>query len=274
MIMIEDISKSEIEEIFSILREHFRADFSDYKLSCLERRIKRRMLLSRSADIRNYIDFLKKNENERRDLFDTVTINVTKFFRDENTFDYIFNKIIPAIRHVPDIKVWSAACASGEEAYSVSMMLDYYKEANKCRYNFTVYGTDIDRRSIQTAQEGAYTPKSLFNTPAFFRQIFELYTEKGKNIYRIMDKMQRVTRFKVENLHDANWDFKFDIILCRNVFIYFDRALQNKMLDMLARFIKPDGFLVLGRVETIFTDGKTKFEIVSNRDKIYKLKKE
>jgi two-component system CheB/CheR fusion protein len=272
--MQNKLDKTEIDKVFDIVKDRFDADFSNYKLNCLSRRIKRRMLIARFDDIEDYIIFLKSSSQEQEYLYDAITINVTRFFRDEETYKYVNENILPDLAANSKINIWSAGCASGEEPYSLAMMFEYYKIVHRLPFQYTVYANDIDENSITIAEKGIYTPKSLFNVSPEFKKIFDIFSKKEKNYYHISQNIKNKVEFRIQNLLSVNWKIKFDLILCRNVFIYFERKLQDNILSTFKGYIQDDGYLVLGRVETIFQNGKNLFDIVSNRNKVYKIKKE
>ncbi len=261
-----------INNIFDILNSYYSIDFSSYKINCLQRRIKRRMIILKLEKVEDYLELISNNEDERKKLLDTITINVTRFFRDEKTYDYIYQNLMPKIKDKHDINIWSAGCSSGEEPYSIAMLFDYFKEENHLNYNYHVFSTDIDQGSIEKAEQGVYTPKSIYNLNGIFRTIFNYHVKKEGNYYYIADKIKVNVSFEKNSIFSSRWKDKFDFIFCRNVFIYFSRELQNRALQIFREQLKDDGYLVLGRVETIFSEKRDIFKIVSNRDKIYSKK--
>lgn len=271
--MTMSLDEIKIREIFDVLKRNFNSDFSNYKINCLSRRIKRRMILCKLESIDEYIDLIKSDEQELNTLYKTITINVTRFFRDEATYDYIYDTILPQLSDKRIVNVWSAGCASGEEPYSMAMLLEHFRIVKGANYRFKVYATDIDIHSVETAKSGVYTPKSLFNVSGRFRKIFNMLSKKDGNYYKMLPQIIDNVEFRRQNLMSAAWDVKFDLILCRNVFIYFSRELQNQVLNIFRTHLKDDGQLVLGRVETIFSDGKVLFDVVSNKNKVYTKKR-
>ncbi|MCK4643127.1 protein-glutamate O-methyltransferase CheR [bacterium] len=271
--MADPLNEVKIHEIFDILKKKFDSDFTSYKINCLSRRIKRRMMLCKLEDIDDYISLIRIDEKEVNVLYKTITINVTRFFRDEATYDYIYDTILPEIADRRHLNIWSAGCASGEEPYSIAMLLQNYKITKGANFRFTVFATDIDTPSVEIAQKGVYTPKSLFSVTGRFRNVFNMFSQRQGNYYHIIPEIREKVEFKIQNLINSSWDVKFDLILCRNVFIYFSRELQNQILNTFRKHIRDDGQLVLGRVETIFSDGKTLFDVVSNKNKVYKKKR-
>ncbi|MCD6578057.1 protein-glutamate O-methyltransferase CheR [bacterium] len=261
-----------IQNIFDILNAYYSIDFSSYKLNCLQRRIKRRMIISKIDKVEEYLELISNDEKERSKLMDTITINVTRFFRDEKTYNYIYKNLLPKFTQKKDIKVWSAGCSSGEEPYSIAMLLDYYKTEKHLNYNYNIFATDIDSRSIDKGLSGVYTPKSIYNLSDIFHIIFNFYIKKQGNYYYIDENIMNSVHFEKNSIFSSNWEGKFDFIFCRNVFIYFSRELQNQALQIFRDHLKDDGYLVLGRVETIFFEKRNIFNIISNRDKIYSKK--
>ncbi|MFH1453814.1 MAG: protein-glutamate O-methyltransferase CheR [Armatimonadota bacterium] len=250
-------------------------DFTQYRPKCIERRIASRMRSTDTHTYAEYAAFIKRNPEELDKLLNSLTINVTEFFRDKEVFDVLRKDILPDIirgkegRTKKTIRIWSAGCADGSEAYSVAMLLyDILGERMFSDFVVSIFATDIDREIIKKAQAGIYAfGVHLKNVDAKFMRRFFNHTKNSE--YAVSDNLRLITRFKYHDLvRDVPLKY-MDLILCRNVFIYFSRELQQKVFSNFYKSLNKDGYLVMGRIETVWGEMQNYFRVLDRKNKIY-----
>jgi chemotaxis methyl-accepting protein methylase len=242
---------------------------ASYKEKCVRRRIAVRMRARGVHTFEEYGLVLDRDRHEYDLLLDALTINVTKFFRNPETFAAIDRELVPALyaRAEPQIRIWSAGCASGEEPYSLAMLMHRYAIAQGKRFDrVDVLGTDLDRASLTAADRAAYLEPTLSDTPAEIRQMYFSMQPP----YRIHSDVRARVQFRRHDLLREPFPDPQHLIVCRNVIIYFDRATQEELFERFAAALLPGGFLVLGRVETLFGPARTMFAPVDGRERLFR----
>ncbi|MRR56090.1 MAG: PAS domain S-box protein [Deltaproteobacteria bacterium] len=267
-------AESALKKTFILLRDQSGHDFSQYKPNTIHRRIERRMAMHQIETLDGYVKYLQKTPPEVEALFRDLLIGVTSFFRDPQAFKALEDRVIPKIfAGKPTgavVRVWSPGCSTGEEAYSIAILLQERLDELKQSYKVRVFATDIDSRAIVTAREGTY-PASIAADilPERLERFFT--TESNGNAYRI----HRVIRdMLVFSEHDMNKDppfSKLDLISCRNLLIYMGGALQKKLIPLFHSALNPGGFLFLGTSETVGEFGNL-FAVVDRKLKLYQHK--
>lgn len=261
--------KDSIGEIFSILRDSNGSDFSDYKLTTLNRRIKRRMAALKLSKIDDYITLLRKDPDEPIKLHKDFLIGVTSFFRDKEAFDDLrteLSKVLAAKDRNEGIKVWVVACCTGEEAYSVAIVISELMEEESIYREVHIFATDIDEQSIHTARAGAYSAADVSDMPS---ELVKKYFTLKNEIYKINKNIRDMIIF---SRHDVVRDppfTKLDLITCRNLLIYFNSPLQARILPMFHYALKSGGLLFLGLSESVGAQHNL-FTSVSKNSKLYK----
>jgi chemotaxis protein methyltransferase CheR len=242
---------------------------ASYKEKCVRRRIAVRMRARGVHTFEEYGHVLDRDRHEYDMLLDALTINVTKFFRNPETFAAIDRQIVPALyaRVEPQLRIWSAGCASGEEPYSLAMLMHRYAIAEGRRFDrVEVLGTDLDRASLAAADRAAYLEPTLVDTPAELRQMYFSMQPP----YRIPRDVRARVQFRRHDLLREPFPESQHLIVCRNVIIYFDRMTQEQLFERFAAALLPGGFLVLGRVETLFGPARTMFAPVDSRERLFR----
>ena len=227
-------------------------DFSQYKKSTIGRRIERRMSMHDIADTEVYARYLKEHPTEVQALFKELLINVTSFFRDPEAFDALRNEILPKlIQSKPDgynFRVWITGCASGEEAYSIAIVLRELMEENKSEFKIQLYATDLDDEAIALARAGIYPPNIVQDiTPERLRRFFT----KEEAGYRVKKEIREMVVFAVQNVIKDPPFTKIDLLCCRNLMIYLESELQNRLIPAFHYALKPGGVLFLSPSESI-----------------------
>ncbi len=262
-----------------ILRKIERAsslDFTNYKDKCLKRRIRVRQRALDIHSYKEYFDFLQNNDEEMDTLIDTITINVTQFFRDYTAFKYLqSNVFIPYSedKNLFKLRIWSAACASGEEPYSIAISLCESFGRKIERVKIDIFATDIDDKSLKIAEKGIYPAKNVRVLLDKEPEILPKYFDKQQDgQYKVKDSIKEMIQFKKRDLiKDAHFS-RINILFCRNLFIYFEKTLQEEILKKFHNDLKDNGYLVLGKVETILGIGESYFKSLSVKERIYKKK--
>jgi len=243
------------EELLRRILAHLRVrtghDFSKYKRSTVSRRIARRMQVTRTDDLREYYEILREKGDEAQALLGDLLISVTTFFRDQDAFEALRTQVLPDMfegKHPTDhIRVWVSGCATGEEAYSVAMLL--LEEAGKHEFRPTVqvFGSDLDARALAVAREGRY-PGSI-EADVSEDRLRRFFTREGDG-YHVRQELRDIILFAVHDLLKDPPFSRVDLTSCRNVLIYLDRDLQEQVCSTFHYALNPGGFLLLGSSET------------------------
>ena len=246
---------------------------SSYKDKCLRRRIAVRMRAKGSVTHSEYAGILDADPREYDRLVRSLTINVTKFFRNWDTFSVIQQKVVPALweRRERELRVWSAGCASGEEAFSLAILLHKYgaERSELSRLDrLSIVGTDIDAHCLEDAESAEYGEAALGDTPAALRQ--DYFSEMAGR-YAMLPDIRRLVRFQCSDLLRSEPPFEdIHLIVCRNVVIYFEREAQDALFEEFHRTLASGGFLVLGKVETLLGTARGMFSPVNARERIFR----
>ncbi len=240
------------DKILMTIRSQTGHDFSLYKKSTIHRRLEKRMSLHEIEDVSIYLRYLQEHRDEVQILFKELLISVTNFFRDPEAFEVLKRKVIPKLlQNKPGghtFRVWAPGCASGEEAYSIAMILRELAEEKKLDFRFQIFATDIDENAIDTARSGIYPGNIAIDvTPERLKHFF---TKEG-NAYRIKKEIRDAVIFAVQNVIRDTPFTKLDLISCRNLLIYLDTELQEKLIPLFHYSLKPGGILFLGSSESI-----------------------
>jgi len=244
-------------------------DFSRYHQSILRRRVALRLRANNKDSYSEYLKVLAQNPAEYEKLFDVLTINVSEFFRDKPVWEEIKKVLKKALdnRSNNRIKIWSAGCAKGEESYSLAILTEEMDSKKKIE----VYATDIDPGSISEARKGIYDVRRVRNVPDdILKKYFDF---DGQGNYVLKDFIKKKVIFKRHDLINDIPLFETNIIICRNVFIYFTKPLQETILNKFYTSLKNGGYLIIGKAETILTEAKLIFEDFDINNRIYRKKK-
>ncbi len=259
-----------LREIMAILRARTSHDFRQYKRATILRRIERRLQVSGLTDLREYRDYLHEHPDETPLLLQDMLISVTSFFRDRDAFDVLQTTVIPQLldnRSANEpIRVWSAGCATGEEAYSIAMALQEAAERAVDGVAFQVFATDIDERAIATARLGLYPDSILADVDS--RRSRQFLTKEAVH-YRVKKELRANVLFAIHNVLSDPPFSRLDMVCCRNLLIYLDRDAQLEILRTFHFALRQGGFLFLGRSETADGAGDL-FTLVDKKARIYR----
>jgi two-component system CheB/CheR fusion protein len=250
--VVEADAQNALQKIFYLLRGQTGHDFSLYKKNTICRRIERRMHVHQIDDISVYVRYLQESNQEVRILFNELLIGVTNFFRDPDAFEALKDKYLPELlKDKPDdysVRVWIPGCSSGEETYSIAILLLECMEGLNRHFSIQIFGTDIDEDAISCARSGIY-PASIAADVSSER--LARYFHREGNQYRVKKNVRELVIFAVQNMIKDPPFSKLDMLCCRNLLIYFGPELQQRVLPIFHYSIKPDGLLFLGSSESI-----------------------
>lgn len=253
------------------IKEDRGLDFQHYHQDLLKRRVAIRM---RALGMNSYSDYLLallKTSDEYEKLFEVLCINVSEFFRDAPVWEEVrkvADQLVRAKKQSAEraVKVWSAGCANGEEAYTVGIVFTELMGANPC-CELSICATDVDGASLAAGKKGQYKKESLKNIERGIRDRF--FTPDGLQ-YRVIEPIKKLVKFDYLDLTSTNLVKDTDMVFCRNVFIYFDRSLQEQLLMKFYNSLKPGGYLVLGKAETLISEAKQIFEEINFDARIFR----
>ncbi|UTE76149.1 protein-glutamate O-methyltransferase CheR [Rossellomorea sp. KS-H15a] len=229
-------------------------DLSLYKEAQMKRRLTALYEKKGYGSFQEFLGALNRDREEMEGFLDRMTINVSEFFRNYKRWEILETKILPRLLSGnPVLKVWSAACSTGEEPYTLSMMLSKYMTLS----NGSITATDIDKNALQRAMNGVYPERSLTELPEEMKKVH--FTQEGP-LFKLKDEVKRTVSFKQQNLLSDPFEGKYDLIVCRNVMIYFTEEAKNLLYHKFNHSLKPGGVLFVGSTEQIFNPSQYGFE--------------
>lgn len=275
-----------LELIFKGLRARCDIDFSSYREGTIKRRLSRRMVATGCDNYKDYFDYLEKNQEEYGRLFMDLTIKVSRFFRNRAVFEILSDKIFPDIINAKEskndntLRIWCAGCSFGEEVYSVAITLVEYLKKNEKRiddYNISIFGTDIDGKALKKARAGVYDGKAVKEIKKEILDTYFILSEatdtrhlmgftrliQSSNhpnfpSYLVVDAIKNMVSFSNHDLASktkisppTGIVANYDLILCRNLLIYFSKLLQERAFSNLFNSLNPGGYIILGKSESI-----------------------
>jgi len=259
--MVEPLDDYYVNLFSTLIYNQSGIHFSKNNRSILENRLRERLKAMKIDNIRSYYEIIIKDPEEMKVLLDSVTTNLTRFFRNTGHFQTLEHYIIPKIisfkreKGMNHIRVWSAGCASGEEPYSIAMVL---KEHLPLSFSAEIVASDISLTSLLTAREGFYNEARIGDVPLAY---LKKYFEKKSEGYKIREDLKTMIKFDYHNLKYESGSKNIDILFCRNVIIYFDETAQKALINRFWDAMGSYSFLILGHSESLFGT-KTSFEFV------------
>jgi chemotaxis protein methyltransferase CheR len=263
----------EFSRLLKFIFEHRGLDCKQYKPNYLKRRVSVRMRARDTLRYSDYLQLLKRDPEEYRSLLNDLTINVTEFFRDPDVYQAIRDKVLPEIleykraKRSNAIRIWSAGCATGEEPYSLAMLTHEYisRQKDSDFWMVRITATDLDENSLQTARRGYYPVVNVLPGDRTDR-----YFEAEGDGWQVRNEILHMVKFyRADLMHRPSHRF-MDIIVCRNVLIYFEKEMQKKLLQFFHQSLRRDGFLVLGKSEAIVGTVGTQFDPYLRRERVYR----
>jgi chemotaxis protein methyltransferase CheR len=268
------IGASEVDELIMLINDYSGYDFSDYSMPSLHRRFQRYIDLNKISDFKQLLQDLMNDSSMLNNLIEEVTVNVTEMFRDPSFFAAIRTDIVPQLNKLPVIKIWHAGCSTGEEVYSMAILLKEHNLLDKS----IIYATDINQTVLDAAKAGKYSIESFKENEINYREsegtkkISDYYTVLNGEVLMNDDLKSKII-FSTHNLVSDSAFNQFDLIVCRNVLIYFNKSLQDNVLQMFYNSLSENGMLAIGSKETImFSPIESKMQVVNANWKIWKKK--
>ncbi|MBD3239381.1 MAG: PAS domain-containing protein [Chitinivibrionales bacterium] len=265
-------SKNALKEILAIVRSRVRHDFTEYKTSTIRRRIVRRMNVHQITDPDDYLNYLRENPAEARMLFSELLVSVTSFFRDPEAFEAMagvgLRQLVRSHEDGSELRAWVAGCATGEEAYSVAILISECMHGAGKRLNVQVFATDLDARAIERARAGRYPGDITQNMPKERLDRYFVRDEKG---YRVRKEIREMLVFAPHNVLSDPPFTRLDLVVCRNLLIYLEGGPQKQLLKVFHYALRPGGLLFLGPSESIGPQAEL-FETLHNKWKVFRRK--
>ena len=249
-------------------------DFRQYNQGVIRRKVGYRMHMNGVSSYGEYARFLRKSPDEYEKMLEALCINVTEFFRDMEvwvTIRYLLETLInqKKLKGHNTLRIWSAGCSSGEEPYSLAIVLKELLKAGLKNFSFELYATDIDKKCLLMASDGVYPKNNLKNVEEKYLKSY--FTLLGDGNYRIKEEIKNMVKFQYLDLIKQDFLRETDVIVCRNVFIYFNRELQEQLLKKFYFSLCPGGYLIKGKAETIINEASGyHFEDVDTNARIYR----
>lgn len=257
------------KDIYSILQDRVGHDFSHYKDKTFLRRVERRMHVRQITDLPTYVQFLKTEAEEAPLLFRDLLIGVTSFFRDEKYFEVLAKEIIPRLfdgkKTGDPIRIWVPGCATGEEAYSIAMLMREAMANAPAKPKVQIFASDIDDNALTIARAGRYPAQLLESLPP---ERLERHFVRNGNTYQVSKELRELCMFSSHNIIRDPPFSKMDLISCRNLLIYFDADLQRQVIPVFHYALKPGGYLFLGASENVSKHADL-FEPVNKKHRIF-----
>lgn len=268
------------DKVIESVRQHLKAarglDISGYSSTFVLRSLRKRMGRSDAKDLPDYLRLLRTSEQETTEFIGALSINVTDFFRDEGVFEALSEKVLRTVIKSKlgsggIVRIWSAGCASGQELYTLAICLEQELKRVGRPENVmgTVTGGDLSTSALAFARKGVYTKEQVKNIPP--RLLDEYFDEKDET-YQVGDRLRRRVRLVNEDLLSEPMSRFFDVVVCRNVLIYFSRPMHDTVLMNLHRSLRPGGYLMLGRTESLVGPPRLHYELMDAENRIFRRK--
>lgn len=271
---MSELENTELHYFLKSIEKRYGYDFTGYSKSSLKRRIIRYIKQTPHETLAQLLPVLLRSDTAFVDFLQNVTVNVTEMFRDPWFYKSLREKILPSLASYPFIKIWHAGCSTGEEVYSVAILLE---EAGLLKRS-KQYATDINPQVLETAREGVVSLQHMKEYTQNYinsggKQEFSKYYKVANNQACFDEHLKTNMVFAVHNLVTDQSFNEFNLIICRNVLIYFDKELQNKTIHLFTQSLSSLGYLALGSKESLlFSDDIRNYEVIESNSKLFRLK--
>lgn len=262
-----EVIDQDLAEIFDLLEKKTGVDFADYKVNTIQRRLHGRLSHLKIKDLSTYLKYINKNPNEVESLFNSVLIGVTQFFRDHDLFSELQKELQDLIQKKTDqtLRIWVAGCATGEEPYSIGILIYEILGAEFKNWNIQIFATDIDDNAIAFGRRGVYSKESLESLSQDLIDKYFVSTDRG---FEVIKELRGIILFSRHDLTSNPPFLKLDLISCRNLLIYFKLDLQKKVIPIFHYALLEDGILFLGKSENLGVHSD-KFAVSHKKANIY-----
>jgi chemotaxis protein methyltransferase CheR len=266
----DDLSDADFEAVAELLRRRRQFDLSQYKDRCIRRRIAKRLRICQVRDFSAYLNKLEVDRDELDTLLATISIHVSQFFRNPDTFRILEQKILPELLRCAradgrtGLTLWSAGCSTGEEPYSLALLVDDMAVQD---LDIRILATDISEPVLESARLGSFEATRMKEIPP---DVIASYFQAENGHYHLADRVRKKVEFLRHNIMTASGYPPADLILCRNVLIYFTRSEQERILSRFAKALPEYGALVLGRAETMTGEARDYYRPEFPVERIYR----
>ena len=248
--------RDDFDKFKSLMYHKTGIDLRCYKEQQMKRRLKSLYEKRGYQSFDEYFQAIEQDRSLLHEFLDRMTINVSEFYRNASRWDCLKDHILPELmRKAPSLKVWSAACSTGEEPYTLAMILDLLTPGRR----HDILATDLDKVVLQKAENAVYCVQSLHKLP-------KVYVDKNfikrDELYQVKPEIKRLVKFKQHNLLEVEYPAQLDLIICRNVLIYFTEDAKNEIIEKFSKALKPGGVLFIGSTEQIFSPKQYKFNSI------------
>jgi chemotaxis protein methyltransferase CheR len=268
----ESVEEVEIEALLGALERRYGYDFRNYARASLRRRIRATLEAEKLATVSALQQLLLRDPTSMQRFIYRLSVHVTSMFRDAEFFRIFRSEVVPWLRTYPYLRIWHAGCATGEEVYSMAILLEEEGIYDRCR----IYATDISDLLLQRAKRGIYTLEAIRRYTAAYhraggrRDFSSYYTADSENAV-LHDKLRRNVVFSLHNLVSDGSFNEFNVVLCRNVLIYFDDPLRDRVLGLLDQSVMRGGFMAIGRKESLrFTPLQDRYTELRGEVRVYR----
>ena len=266
-----------LDQIINEIQEMTGADLNGYRREVVRRHIEVCMIRVGTDSMDKYLQILRQESDESRHLLESFSINVSSFFRDPGVFEIISSEILPSlVTATPSfpLRIWSAGCASGEEPYSLAILINEFNEGREIATPSMIFATDIDQGTLELATKAKYNRNTLENTKLGY---VDKYFSWEKDHFTLGSGVKEMVHFSCEDLLESDRHSpqesifgEFDLILCRNVMIYFNETEQQQLLRRFCQALTPGGFLILGLSENLHGPAKEYLKSFDKKNQIYR----
>lgn len=258
---ITGMTDNDFKRLSTIIYNDYGIKMPQTKKVMLEGRLRKRLKANNMSSYEEYCDFVLSNEGMQKELvymIDVVSTNKTDFFREPGHFDFMNEVLLPQIQkerpHEP-LKIWSSACSTGEESYTIAITIEEFFRSNGTRsFDYSIHNTDISTQVLKKAVGAIYDESRVINIPMEIKKKYFLRSkDRDERTVRLIPELRRKMTFNRLNLMDPSYNVphNFDIIFCRNVLIYFDKEVQEKVINKLCDRLRPGGYFFLGHSESV-----------------------
>ncbi|WMJ71844.1 protein-glutamate O-methyltransferase CheR [Cytophagaceae bacterium ABcell3] len=267
-----EISENKLEELLSAISKKYGYDFINYSRASIIRRVSRFMEIKNIDTVIDLKDRIVSDEQFFASFIEELTVNVTEMFRDPAFYKSLRENVVPQLHTYPFLKIWNAGCSSGEEVYSLAIILEEEELYHKSK----IYATDINQKVLAQAREGIYHISLLKDYTANYirsggRKSFSEYYTVKYNHAMFDSRLRKNVTFSVHNLVNDSSFNEFNLIMCRNVLIYFNKELQEQVIELFLNSLCMFGYLVLGNKETLtLSKFRDRFEVIDKEERIYR----
>jgi chemotaxis protein methyltransferase CheR len=254
------------QKLKRLLHETVGLDCNCYRDDYLKRRFAVRLRATGTKTYSRYVRYLKKNSAELPLVLNDLTINFTSFFRDMDVYVYLEKTVLPRLFNYPEVKIWSAGCATGEEPYSLAILVHRLQEKESSKCKVTILASDLDDEALVKAAKGEYNRKQL---KGLDESLIDKYFSNNGASYRVKDNIRRLIRFEKHDLMKPSLHTSLDLILCRNVMIFFSRESQQQVHLNFYNALREWGYLVTGKSEILGGEASKRFLCTDVNCRVY-----